>query len=44
MKKSSPSILRVGTIGVPYNPGSKGINVEKGSEALRKTGTIARFT
>ncbi len=43
MKKFAPSIFRVGTIGVPYNPGSKGINVEKGAEALRKTGIIARL-
>ncbi len=43
MKSRSPPVFRVGTIGVPYNPGSKGINVEKGSEALRKTGIIARL-
>jgi arginase len=43
MKRRSPSVFRVGTIGVPYNAGSKGINIEKGADALRKTGIIARL-
>jgi arginase len=43
MKNSSPSIFRVGVVGVPYNAGSKGKNIEKGSEALRKAGIVEKL-
>jgi arginase len=31
---------KIGVIGVPYNTGSKGINIEKGAAVLRKAGII----
>ncbi len=31
---------KIGVIGVPYNTGSKGINIEMGAEALRKAGVV----
>jgi hypothetical protein len=43
MKNSSPSIFRVGVVGVPYNASSKGKNIEKGSEALRKVGIVEKL-
>jgi arginase len=36
-----PSASRIGVVGVPYNAGSKGLNAEKGTEALRKAGIVA---
>ncbi|MCW4044282.1 MAG: arginase family protein [Candidatus Bathyarchaeota archaeon] len=38
MKRSA---LKFGIVSVPYNVGSKGLSIEKGSEALRKAGIIA---
>ena len=40
MKTLTPSLSRIGVIGIPYNTGSKGLNVEKGAEALRNAGIV----
>ena len=31
---------RIGALGIPYNVGSKGLSLEKGTEALRNAGII----
>ena len=35
------SKCRFGIIGIPYNTGSKGLNIENGAEALRNAGIVA---
>jgi len=40
VKTLTPSLSRIGVIGIPYNTGSKGLNVEKGAEALRNAGIV----
>jgi arginase len=40
VKALAHSLSRIGVIGIPYNTGSKGLNVEKGAEALRNAGII----
>lgn len=47
MKSPKISLSKIGVIGVPYNTGSKGENIEKGTEALRNAGiisTLQRFS
>jgi arginase len=34
------TLLRIGVIGVPYNTGSKGLNIERGAKALRNAGIV----
>jgi arginase len=34
------TLLRIGVIGVPYNTGSKGLNIEGGTKALRNAGIV----
>jgi arginase len=34
------TLSKIGVIGVPYNTGSKGLNLAKGSEALRNAGIV----
>ena len=40
VKVLAHSLSRIGVIGIPYNTGSRGINVEKGAEALRNAGIV----
>ena len=40
MKVLARSLVRIGVIGIPYNTGSRGLNVEKGTEALRNAGIV----
>lgn len=36
-----PTLLKIGVVGLPYNTGSKGKNIEEGSKRLRNAGLIA---
>src|SRR4030067_1154713 len=40
VKVLAHSLSRIGVIGIPYNTGSRGLNVEKGAEALRNAGIV----
>ena len=40
MKTQRLSLSKIGVIGVPYNTGSKGENIEKGAESLRNAGIV----
>ncbi len=40
MKTLKLSLSRIGIIGIPYNTGSKGASIERGSESLRKAGIV----
>ncbi|MCJ7560655.1 arginase [Candidatus Bathyarchaeota archaeon] len=40
MKTLTPSLSRIGVIGIPYNTGSKGLSIERGAEALRNAGIV----
>jgi arginase len=41
MKTLKISLSKIGIIGVPYNTGSKGVNIEKGTESLRNAGIVS---
>lgn len=40
MKPLTLTLSKIGVIGVPYNTGSKGLNIEKGAKALRNAGIV----
>jgi len=40
VKTLTPSLSRIGVIGIPYNTGSKGLSIERGAEALRNAGIV----
>ena len=40
MKPLTLTLSKIGVIGVPYNTGSKGLNIEEGAKALRNAGIV----
>jgi arginase len=40
VKTLTPSLSRIGVIGIPYNTGSKGLSIKRGAEALRNAGIV----